>query len=141
MAKERKACVFPPCDRYAKVKGLCEAHYNQKYRYGLKELRPLRNHYRETRTHESGYVQVRTGERGKDTKWVYEHRLAMEKFLGRPLLDHETVHHLNGDRSDNRIENLELWSTKQPYGQRVADKLTFAYEIIRLYGGLIERDL
>ena len=35
---------------------------------------------------------------------------------------------------DNRLENLELWSTSQPKGQRVVDKLKWAHEIIALYG-------
>ena len=45
----------------------------------------------------------------------------------------ETVHHRNGDRLDNRPENLELWSTAQPKGQRVEDKLAWAYALLARY--------
>jgi hypothetical protein len=57
----------------------------------------------------------------------------MEDYLGRKLLPEETVHHINGDGTDNRIKNLELWSSSHPCGQRVEDKLTWAKEIIELY--------
>ena len=78
-----------------------------------------------------GYRVVWNGER-----YVAEHRLVMEEFLGRKLFKEETVHHKNGDKTDNRIENLELWSSSHPYGQRIEDKVSWAREILNLYGEL-----
>lgn len=75
-------------------------------------------------------------------KEVLEHRLIMGDLLGRDLKRHETAHHMNGQRADNstdgplvgfRSGNLELWSSWQPPGQRVVDKIQFAVSLLKQY--------
>jgi hypothetical protein len=64
---------------------------------------------------------------------VLEHILVMEEKLGRKMLPDEEVHHKNAVRSDNRLDNLELWTRSQPAGARVSDQVKWATEILRLY--------
>jgi hypothetical protein len=59
---------------------------------------------------------------------VAQHRHLMELHLDRRLVRGESVHHKNGRRNDNRLENLELWFRGQPAGQRVEDLLAYVVE-------------
>ena len=87
-------------------------------------------------TNVQGYVIV-SGYKGHPNAnqhgQIAEHRLIMSQILGRALVKGENVHHINGQRDDNRPENLELWNTSQPAGQRAVDKIAFAKMILALY--------
>lgn len=124
-------CLLKGCDRKHQSKGFCDMHY-RRFRADKPLNDPVRNSGDDFEVEyetPEGYVRVRLPQR----KQKYKHRMVMEEHLGRALLPHETVHHINGVRNDNRLENLELWSSSQPAGQRVEDKVAWAKDILALY--------
>ncbi len=82
-----------------------------------------------------GYVRVYVpgDPHAQSDGWALEHRVVMATVLGRPLLPEETVHHVNGDRTCNTADNLEVWSSRHPKGQRCADLVAWAKELLALY--------
>lgn len=91
-------------------------------------------------------VHPRAKQRGKKSGkgQILEHILIMEKKIGRYLRDDESVHHKNGVRADNRIENLELWSKTthgqhQRFGQRLHEKVASFIEFLESYGCRVEK--
>jgi hypothetical protein len=130
-------CGVDGCDRQRYARSLCNTHYRRWLQTGdARPEDPIRVVTGEgSLSHGYWKVQVPDEDRwlmpGLDS--AMEHRLVMARHLQRPLLDDEVVHHINGVRTDNRIGNLELWSTAHPKGQRVEDKVAFALDLLRRY--------
>jgi hypothetical protein len=132
-------CSIDGCDGLSVAHGLCPKHYAKLRKYGdpLFVSEWAKKKYGKI-VDSNGYVLVYakgdpSANRGKFKERAAEHRMVMSEYLGRPLFENENVHHKNGDKADNRIENLELWVVVQPKGQRPIDLITYAREILQRY--------
>lgn len=131
-------CRVDGCDRGVHSAGMCRSHARRAQRHGDPlHGGPLRTVTGEgSLSHGYWWIAVPAHERHlvpPGRRADFEHRLVMARQLGRPLSADETVHHRNGERLDNRPENLELWSTAQPKGQRVEDKVRWAVAFLARY--------
>jgi hypothetical protein len=119
-------CQEPDCSRRRYARGWCGMHYKRWLRTGS----PTRGE----RRHDCAVAGC--DRQAKSRGWCHAHYQRWRTHgdvLGRPLHEDEVVHHVNGDRTDNRAANLELWSTAHPRGQRIADKVEHAVGMLRRY--------
>lgn len=140
------SCTIDGCNRKYKAKGYCAIHWHRWKKFGdpggAEVREPGKNLHTDymgrvwsiTARKSNGYVHAYAWGSNNTQSTIAYHRIVMQDHLGRDLLPHENVHHINGVKDDNRIENLELWSSYQPRGQRIADKVAWAKEVLALYG-------
>lgn len=136
-------CILEGCKRIRKKKPnkkgydskYCQLHADRIFRTG--EPGPVDYVINRGKGHinKGGYKVVfkPIDKTSRKNGYILEHRYVMSQYLDRPLLPNENVHHKNGNTLDNRIENLELWVTVQPCGQRVEDVVKYAEEILKQY--------
>ena len=133
-----KDCKQSDCESPSWARGFCKFHY-ERFKNGADMDMPKRSHHKGIRPIGSrsydhdGYVVVKVAKGTRNRNWRKEHRLVMERHLGRELRPEENVHHKNGIRDDNRLDNLELWVKTQPVGQRVTDLVDWARNVLLRY--------
>ncbi len=135
--KNPELCSVEACGRKAEVGDLCKTHAGRLRKFGdVQANKPIKPRIGKGFVlHGYSHVPVPREDRWlTNGKTPYpEHRLVMARYLGRPLRPDESVHHKNGRRTDNREENLELWTRWQPVGQRVEDRVDDAVAFLRAH--------
>lgn len=113
----------------------CNKHYQRQLKYGNPST-ILHAEKGSGTINNSGYkVIYKMGHLNANSVGrILEHRYIMSQILNRPLLSTEYIHHKNGNRLDNRVENLELChSQAQPPGQRIEDLIVWARNVLKMY--------
>lgn len=133
--KTGNPCSTIGCKRLTVANGVCAACYARIQKRGTVEYSKKHLARFEKTIDSKGYISIPSPghPNSRKSKRIFEHRYVMSDFLGRRLRKNENVHHKNGDRADNRIENLELWVTSQPSGQRPLDLMKWARRILKAY--------
>lgn len=148
--KDRINGRYSFCNECRKLKS---RKYSQTYREKIRCRRKRRIQLGLDPDFEGNYIHERKlNNRGKKNKYYYitkighpnaqksnigripEHVWIMSEFLNRPLYKNECVHHKNGLKYDNRLDNLELWTRAHPPGQRVDDKIAWCKKFLDEYG-------
>ena len=124
------------CHRCRIGKGYFRGHKNPMWKGGIKKT--SLGYIYEWIPLDSPFLCM-AGSNKNEANYIMQHRLVMAKHLNRPLTKKETVHHINGIKDDNRIENLELWSSNHQSGQRIDDQIKWAIEFLNKHNYTIKK--
>lgn len=115
-------------------------HYLKRHDFSSDHIPKNKNPKGSGNINKQGYRRIRMPNHpnAQASGIILEHVYVMSTHLNRPLMKGEIVHHKNGNRIDNRIENLELWDHSHPPGQKLEDKIVWCKEFLMKYGYKIE---